>query len=93
MPRIGIRELKAKASEIMRAVREDKARYIITYRGEPVGVLSPIDPAQLDALLAQASESEPAADVLAELDELSQQIGAQWKEGQSAVELLSEMRS
>lgn len=42
MTEIGVRELKAKASEIIYAVREDGARYIVTYRGEPVGVLEPL---------------------------------------------------
>ena len=39
MPEIGVRELKVHASEIVRAVRDARARYIITYRGHPVGVL------------------------------------------------------
>ena len=51
MAEIGIRELKARASEIVRAVREHRARYTITYRGRPVGVLLPLDEAtQAEAL-------------------------------------------
>lgn len=42
MTEIGVRELKSKASEIVRAVREEGAEYIITYRGAAVGVLSPL---------------------------------------------------
>ena len=56
MPRIGIRELKAHASEIVRTLREERVQYIITHHGQPVGVLSPIDEAQLDTLLVQAAE-------------------------------------
>ena len=33
MPDVGIRELKTHASEIVRNVRENRARYVITYRG------------------------------------------------------------
>ena len=33
---IGIRELKARASQLIRNIREGKSRYIITYRGQPV---------------------------------------------------------
>jgi len=40
---IGIRDLKAKASELVRHVAEDHAVYTITRRGRPVGVLAPTD--------------------------------------------------
>ncbi len=43
MPQVGVRELKNRTSEIMRAVREEKAEYIITYQGKPVGLLLPLD--------------------------------------------------
>ena len=43
MPRVGVRELKNRASEILRAVREEGAEYIITYQGRPTAVLLPID--------------------------------------------------
>ena len=33
MPEVGVRELKIRASEILRNVRERRARYVITYRG------------------------------------------------------------
>ena len=50
---VGIRELKAKASEIIRRVREGKAEYGITYRGKPCGILLPVDEESLeDYLLA-----------------------------------------
>ena len=43
MKDIGIRELKAKASELVRHVAEEHAVYTITRRGRPVGVLAPAD--------------------------------------------------
>lgn len=49
MPEIGIRQLKNETSEILRAVREDKAEYVITYRGQPVAVLRPVEPATAHA--------------------------------------------
>ena len=33
MPEIGVRELKTYASEIIRSVREEGVRYLVTYRG------------------------------------------------------------
>ena len=43
MPRVGVRELKNRVSEILRTVREEGAEYIITYQGRPTAVLLPID--------------------------------------------------
>lgn len=37
--RIGVRELRSRACEVIRAVRGDGAEYVITYRGRPVAVL------------------------------------------------------
>ena len=51
MPRVGIRELKRHASDVVRSLREEKARYIVTHRAQPVGILLPIEPQQLDEML------------------------------------------
>lgn len=37
MPDVGVCELRARASEIVRNVRERRARYTITYRGQAGG--------------------------------------------------------
>ena len=37
---VGIRELKNEASEIIRAVREERAEYVVTYRGQPAASCS-----------------------------------------------------
>ena len=42
MPQVGIRELKNDASEIIRAVREERAEYVVTLRGRPVAVILPV---------------------------------------------------
>jgi len=50
---VGVRELKAKTAEVIRRVREEKAEYVITYRGKPCGILLPINEEELeDYLLA-----------------------------------------
>ena len=92
MPRVGIRELKARASEIVRAVREEKAQYVITYQGQPVGVLSPIDEQQLDALLVHSVRRPSDEELTAELDELSDRIARRWKGRKTAVQVLLETR-
>ena len=85
MPQIGIRDLKVRASEILRNVRRRKTRYVITYRGRPMGMLTPIE------------EPEPATtmtddDNWNELVRLGQKIAEGWPAGVNSVDVLSEMR-
>ena len=82
MPEVGVRELKERASEIVREVREHRTRYTVTYRGEPVGVLMPLAE-------AQKAESQEAWDRLVQL---GKEIGAGWCSPLTSDELLSEMR-
>jgi prevent-host-death family protein len=87
MSEIGLRELKIHASEIVRSVREERARYVITQRGRPVAVLLP-----LDEPLAQAAASETTGMVWDDLTRLGEAFGRAWQSSQTSTELLSEMR-
>jgi prevent-host-death family protein len=86
MPDIGVRELKAHASEIVRDVRERNGRYIVTYRGRPVGILAPLEAAPYDA------GGESAAGVWEELTRLGEEIGRGWQSPLTSAELLADMR-
>ena len=86
MPAIGVRELKTRASKIIRELRDRRARYVVTYRGRPVGLLLPLD-AGPGAGPDQASES--AWD---ELVRLGQEIGEGWQSPLTGTELISDMR-
>jgi len=87
MSEIGVRQLKTHASEIVRSVREERARYVITQRGRPVAVLLP-----LDEPLAQAASSESSGTVWDDLTRLGEAIGRGWQSSLTSTELLSEMR-
>jgi prevent-host-death family protein len=87
MSEIGVRELKTHASEIVRSVREKRARYVITQRGRPVAVLLP-----LDEPLSQTASSEATGTVWDDLTRLGEAIGSGWRSPLTSVELLSEMR-
>lgn len=84
MPEVGLRDLKARASEILRDVRERRARYVITYRGRPVGVLLPVEE-------ARPAEGDGQV-VWDELVRLGQEIGQRWRSPLTSVELLSTLR-
>jgi prevent-host-death family protein len=83
MAELGVRELKKRASEIIRAVKEKRDRYVITLRGRPVAVILPIDE-------APATSGKPEA--WDELTRLGEQIAQNWTAEQSASEILSQMR-
>jgi len=89
MPDIGVRELKTHASKILRNVRKRRARYVITYRGRPIGLLMPLEPTPA-AGPALAPESAEA--VWAELTRLGEEISRGWRSPQTSAELLSDMR-
>ncbi len=89
MPESGVRELKIRASQILRAVRERRARYIITYRGKAVAVLAPLDAVPAEE---QASSPEGGGAVWDELVRLGEQIAKGWRTRKSSTELLSKMR-
>ena len=88
MPDVGVHELKAHASKIIREVREEQAQYVITYRGRPVGLLTPFEHAGLSAVRDQET-AELAWDALTRLGE---EIGRGWRSPLTSDELLSEMR-
>ncbi len=83
MREIGVRELKARASEIVRDVRDRRAQYVITYRGRPVGLLQPLNEPSLSTV------DDTAWD---ELFQLGEEIGRGWASLLTTGELLSEMR-
>jgi prevent-host-death family protein len=93
MSRVGVRELKNQATEILRDVRENRAEYVVTYHGRPVAVLLPVDEEWLEAEAQRAAEAvTPGEDVWAELEALREEIGRNWKSDKTAVELISEQR-
>lgn len=88
MPKIGIRELKTKASEIVRRVQEGRERYTVTHRGQPVAVIVPVERGLLDQNVGDAD----AAATWDELLSIGEEISRQWSSQQTSLEILSDMR-
>ena len=80
---VGIRELKSCASELIRTVKEERARYVITQRGKPAALIIPLDAAP------PHRSGEQAWDRLIQIGE---GLNRTRKSRKSAVEILSEIR-
>ena len=84
MEEIGIRELKQRASEILRQVREEHESFSVTYQGKVVAKLVPaMDP---------SADQEVASAIWTRMDDLSREVSAHWPNGSSASEAVSEQR-
>jgi prevent-host-death family protein len=80
---IGIRELKSRASEVVRAVKEERARYVVTQRGKPVAAIIP-----MDAMLPEKTDDDGWEKLLA----IRARLGREKRNKKSSLEILSEMR-
>jgi prevent-host-death family protein len=59
MATIGVRELRQQTAEVLRRIREEKVEYVITYQGQPVAVMLPLDVAAVEeAILAVGKQGE-----------------------------------
>jgi prevent-host-death family protein len=93
MPKIGVRELKDQATGILRQVREHQARYVITYHGEPVAALIPLDEGWFEGAERHAlAAMQPGDTLVVEMDALRREIDRSWRVEAGGVELIAEGR-
>lgn len=81
MPAVGVRELNAHTSRVLRRVREGRETIDITYHGKVVARLVPVDEAPRDL-----------AAYWADVDRLAAETGARWPAGLSASDAVAEGR-
>lgn len=86
---IGVRDLKTHASRILRQVRDARASYILTHRGQTVGVILPVDPAESSA---PAPERDDAVAAWDNFIHAGQRVARRFRRGVSGVRILSSMR-
>jgi prevent-host-death family protein len=56
MPLIGVWELRERTSEVLRQVREEGVEYVVTYWGQPIAMLLPVDEERIEAAVVQAGK-------------------------------------
>ena len=78
MKTIGVRQLKNEATQIVRAVRDEHALFVITVNGQPVATLRPYS----DRDIAGVARTQATAEIAA-IDRIAGEVGAAWRaEGQ-----------
>lgn len=82
MRSVGVRELKAHASEILRNVRERGETVELTLHGRAIALLVPVEGAR----------DEEWRSVWADMDRLAEEIAAHWPQGVSAADAVAEGR-
>lgn len=86
---VGVRELKTHAARILRHVREARASYILTHRGQAVGVILPLDGPGEVAPSADDAGGVAAWDAFLRAGE---RLQGRFRPGADGVRLLSDMR-
>lgn len=82
---VGMRELRARASGILRRVREKHEAVDVTYRGQVIARIVPVPP--------RAEHDQTLSAVWTDIDQLAGEIGRHWRpESLSAAEAVSEGR-
>ena len=81
MPRVGVKEFKNRATQIVRDVRERTSSYVITVDGEPVATVRPYEPSDDDP------SPEEIEQWLRKLDAVAAKIAKSWPPGLSAAEV------
>ena len=86
MRSVGIRELRAHTSKILREAQDRRETVEVTNRGRVVARIVPADHPPT------AAERARTAAVLADMDELAAEISKHWPKGVSAVDAVREQR-
>ena len=73
MKTIGVRQLKNEATQIVRAVKEQHALYIITVNGQPVATLRPYSDRDIAGIQRTDAVSELTA-----IERLASAVGEAW---------------
>lgn len=85
--RIGIRDFRNSATQVIREVRETGEEVVITVDGEPVAVVRPFSAE--DEAAEHRAEDECT---MAEIRESRAKLTARWNSGLSATDAVSEQR-
>ena len=84
---VGVRELRDRATQIIREVRENKTDYVVTVHGRPVAVIRPFTADEEERIRLARADAH-----LAEVSRLANEVAASWVSEQSGVDLIADQR-
>jgi prevent-host-death family protein len=88
---IGVRELRERASEVIRRVRENGTEYVVTYQGRPVAVILPLDTERAEAEMVRASK-RAVRDSWERYEQIAAEIRDAWPDDLSTQDLIDAVR-
>ncbi len=91
MPLIGVRELREQTSKVIKQVRECRAEYVVTYQGQPVALILPLDTEWAKMKMARASKSTVIRN-WERYERLAKEIRCAWPLGLSTQDLIDTIR-
>ena len=91
MSLIGVRELREQTSEVIRRVREERAEYVVTYKGRPVAIILPLDTEQAEAEMVQASKKTVSVN-WETYERLADELRRAWPSDLSTQDLINAVR-
>lgn len=91
MTMIGVRELRQQTSELLRKLKGEKAEYIITYQGQPVALLLPLDTEAVEQAIVQVGK-RGAAQSWNIYAQVAERVRLSWSAGTDTQALLDEIR-
>jgi prevent-host-death family protein len=91
MTMIGVRELRQQTAEVLRRIREEKTEYIITYQGQPVAVMLPVDAAAVEQAILDIGK-QGAAQGWDAYAQVADAVRQRWPQATATQSLLDEIR-
>ena len=91
MSLIGVRELREQTSEVIRRVREERAEYVVTYRGRPVAAILPLDTEQAEAEMVRAAK-DSVVGTWERYERLAEEIRGAWPADVSTQDVIDAVR-
>lgn len=91
MSLIGVRELRRQTSEVIRQVREERARYVVTYQGRPVAIILPLDTERAEEEMVQASTKAIVGD-WETYEQLAEELRRAWPSNTLTQDLIDSVR-
>lgn len=89
---IGVRELRQRMSELLRKLREERAEYIITYQGQPVALLLPLDQEEVERALVQLGKRGGGGQGWEAYARVAERVRGSWSTTPDTQALLDEVR-